>query len=306
VDPEERIQPGDVFSLSWKWVGLASIVTAVGSLGTLVIVAAVKGADALSTVALALAVLAFVIQILIFVAQTWVAIQQNNVSQALNAETRGMLSELRTRSQDTNSILNQQYNKILDRMLAATKETVEEASAGTNFDPVDLQERLLADFRRVISEARESEVTRSVAPRPAPLKFNDPARRVREQKEWPAEKTVSKLAEEGFTQLTAESLRILKLLAEDYVQSLRSGITDGLYMSDSDEQATRPLVAGQFLQEEAAAPLNKSGQPMLRLTLKGRAAARLFNAEGEPPDYVMTKLPNLFGSPETSQLEVAT
>jgi Kef-type K+ transport system membrane component KefB len=79
------------FVLSARAVGVGSAITAVASLAALAIVASLKDADTLSTVALALAVLAFAIQIVVFIAQASTASQQMVRAEQLNKETSGIL-----------------------------------------------------------------------------------------------------------------------------------------------------------------------------------------------------------------------
>lgn len=63
-------------NMKWRTIGISSRILAVAAIGALAVVATVKHADPLSTIALALAILAFVIRILVFVAQNWTTGQQ--------------------------------------------------------------------------------------------------------------------------------------------------------------------------------------------------------------------------------------
>ena len=102
--------PSGSINISWSAVAGGSAIIGVAAITALVIVAAIKKVDTLSAVALSLAILAFMTQIMVFTTQTW-------STSKLNAETRGFLAELRTRSQGTEAMLNKQVDKLTDDLM---------------------------------------------------------------------------------------------------------------------------------------------------------------------------------------------
>ena len=104
---------GDSVRVSLTAIAIGAGAVAAGAITALVVIAAVRKVETLTTVALALAIVAFVTQILLFIAQTW-------SSGHLNAETMGFLSELRTRSQGTEALLNKQIDKLTSSLSPAS------------------------------------------------------------------------------------------------------------------------------------------------------------------------------------------
>lgn len=135
-------------------LGLAGVVLGIGSLGSLVTVVTLNNIDALSTVALVLAVLAFVIQIIVFIAQTTTASRQAVDVQAVNAQTRELLAEVRTNTQQTNATLSEQFTRVLDGAFSGLQKAVAEPAEETG-GPTE--EADLAAFRgRVLQEVEEA------------------------------------------------------------------------------------------------------------------------------------------------------
>jgi hypothetical protein len=246
---------------------------AIGSLGALVVVASVKKADVLATVALALAVLAFVIQILVFVAQTWAASQQTAQSQAVNADTRALLSELQTQTRDTNSVLTNQYNKLLDRVLLETKD---ELGSVVPEETAELRELLT----NVVERLRPTATPQS-SPRPSTTPAN--------LRIWPSKRTIEALKDSGLDELSEPGKRLLKRFAEDLVKSVEGGIIDGLGV-ERDDPVLHELLTGQYL-KRANADSGDETLLLAQLTPKGRAAAKLFNAWEPIPASVQSAFP---------------
>ena len=90
-------------TIPWSRVSLGLMVITAASLGSLVVVATIKEADVLSTVALALAVLAFAAQLVISIAQGQAANQQLLQSERINTETR---SSCRRSRNDAELVIN--------------------------------------------------------------------------------------------------------------------------------------------------------------------------------------------------------
>jgi hypothetical protein len=118
--------------VSWQSLALACLVIASASLGALVVVASVKNADVLATVALALAVLAFAAQLIIAIAQGQSANQQLLQSERVNTETQSLLSEIRSGSSELTLTVRQQFDFVLRHALgSAVPRAVREAGLDT-------------------------------------------------------------------------------------------------------------------------------------------------------------------------------
>lgn len=142
--------------IRWSSVGISGIIIAIASLGTLVTVVTLQSIDALSTVALVLAVLAFVVQIIVFIAQATAANDQMRSVQTINAETHALLAELRGSTQNTNDLLQHQYSKVLDGLMATVAGTLAvDSDNDGNPSERELRKVLMNELRNVISEARQ-------------------------------------------------------------------------------------------------------------------------------------------------------
>jgi hypothetical protein len=140
AQPEERgaIMPESVLHVSWKSVAIALGILSVSLSATLVVVLATQNIDILSTVALSLAIIAFVAQLLIFIAQNGVAIEQSRQSLVLNAETKGLLVEIRTHASGSESILRTHFTKLLEYITDPTgpkREALSNSGATTSRFP---------------------------------------------------------------------------------------------------------------------------------------------------------------------------
>jgi hypothetical protein len=130
--------------LSWRIVAAASVFAAIAAIGTLVVVATVKDADALSTIALALAILAFVVQIMVFVAQVYAANQQATRNEEIYTRMHGLLEGLRGTTQGTHETLVSIIEPLLQAATNTASETLRESKDGTEFEPEEFQQRVLA------------------------------------------------------------------------------------------------------------------------------------------------------------------
>lgn len=97
--------------LRWKTIGLGSLLVNLAAIGALAVVASVKRADVLSTVALALAVLSFIGQIIIFTFQAVQSADHLKQAEAIKDETVALLSEARTRIEGTQQMVSRQYDQ---------------------------------------------------------------------------------------------------------------------------------------------------------------------------------------------------
>jgi len=138
--------------VTWRAVAVVAFVIAASLAVALAVVASLNGADTLSTVALALAVLAFTTQILVFVADAW-------TTSRLNAETHGLLRELRTRAQGTEKTLSKQVDKLTAHILEGVSGELK--SQG---EPWDLRARVRQDVQEVLLEINDEEAGVGIDP----------------------------------------------------------------------------------------------------------------------------------------------
>lgn len=271
---------GRYLRLRWPTIATASVVVAVGSLGTLVIVASVREADLLSVVALALAILAFVIEIIVFVAQTWASSQQVSHAQSVNAETKALLRELQTQTRDTNAVLTDQYNKLLDRLLLLTKDAGGEVAGGSGGAKVtEVQERLLEEIQRSRPIAESSMLARTPTSR-AMDQMGNP-------REWPPPSVLARVADLGVGNLTEEARAELRVFAVDWDLSLKREIPDGLARDPGDPAVQELVTVGLLIGRTTFA----DGEQYFELTRSGRAAARLFLAPAPAPAEAIELFP---------------
>jgi hypothetical protein len=265
----------DRVTISWRWISGASLVFAMCALAALAVVATVHNAEVLSTVALVLAILAFIIQIMVFAIQVWISLQQTLQSQQLFTETRALLGELRVSTEDTNMVLGQHFNKLLDRVITTTSETVEQvASEGTAIDVDDLRQRLDADLREAVDEARlemPSKVGHVLDQGwRAQGRADSWLERGKMLRRWPDPTLAQTLVAEGLADLSPPAGRILTQLATDYLANYGAQPhTDGLF-SQPDDPTFAELLAKEIVRP-AKPPFGstESDRNFYRLTTKG-------------------------------------
>lgn len=279
----DEAQPGP--SLSWRVIASTTTILAIGAVGALVIVSSVKDADTLSVVALALAILAFVIQIIVFVAQTWSDSQQARHTQSVNAETRALLGELQAMVRGTNEVINAQYNKLLDKVLLAK----DEVSSENPEEEVDSESLRLA-LDNILSGMPSDLTTERTTVRPTRSISNDeriPSARLLSK--WPTPAGVKGLANEGINSLGEAELSRLKFFADDLELSAELEVPGGRLLSVGATGV--PVLLGE---RYIASGVERHGSKRsFHLTPKGEIAARLFTAEGDPPQYVVEAIPEI-------------
>lgn len=202
-------------------------------------------------------------------------------SEAINADTRALLAELKENAQNTNKLLSQQFDKVLERLLVVTEKTVEETVDSPNKE--QLRINLDRNLRRVIGNASSFE-------------FGTNWRRPAHPDDFKLEEYMSTFPDEEEGRDSAETL---KRLTPDGVGSLRKFATDllmtihgkgdpGLY-EELAGNGTEELIREDLIKE--AVPSSGIRFSQLRffvLTEKGRAAGRLLTARGPVPDYLRT------------------
>jgi hypothetical protein len=287
---KKRDDPSGAFVLPARVVGIASGLGAVACLAALVVVASVKGADALSTVALALAVLAFAIQIIVFIADAHAARSQMLRSEEINSDTRTLLTDLRATALSTQAMVGEQFSQLLSAFMSAASTTAKESG---KLDPDELERRLMENVRRefgarspsLIPSAPSSLTTSWTRRDEAPEGTQGGAPRAPD-----ADATASIMrtfpdASEGVAALDVlrglppEDRARLARLAHDDLNSRELGFYLGLRLGSIGE--TDNLTSRGLAEIE-----RREDQVLVRLTDSGRAAGRLFTAQGVLPEWM--------------------
>lgn len=143
------------FSVPWGALSIGLATIAIGSLGTLVVIASIKDVDALSTVALALAVLAFAAQLIVSLAQANAGAQQISQAERINAATQSALADLRATSKSQLENQKEIFAQVLRAALpAVAQEISDEAIASdeheTKFDVAAIESRLESAINRAL------------------------------------------------------------------------------------------------------------------------------------------------------------
>jgi hypothetical protein len=297
VSRESSEQSGS-FVVQWRAVAITSCIVALAAIGALVVVATIKRADPLSTIALALAILAFVIQILVFVAQNWTTGAQMLQSQTLNTETKSLLVELRTSAQGTNAMLNEQFNKLLDRMLVTTRTAVEEAG-GDSVDVGRLRQRLASDLAPIWPTLTSVSVPPWVKDEKGmeehshfheKLLTETMAERRKQLRTWPSETEVEQIIP-IYHEISDEARDVLKKYAQDYYESLVPGGIPGMLEPEHGDPAYSQLAnAGLIVPIPSPFGDQEAGNAFYVLSPLGFKVGRLLIAHGPAPEYLDDKL----------------
>jgi hypothetical protein len=118
VDPPDSSR----ISVSWRTVAVVGAVLAVCSTTALIVVASVRGSNALSTIALSLAIVAFSSQIIIAIGQSRTDAEQIRRTEEISTRTLTALTEVQTTTQGMLHSFEGQFSKVLERVLSKTME----------------------------------------------------------------------------------------------------------------------------------------------------------------------------------------
>lgn len=260
--------------LRWSAVAVGCAIVAVTCLGALVVVAAVQGADALSTVALALAVLAFVAQIVVFIAQAWTADRQLQRADAVHTQTQALLTQIQTSTQGTYGLLSDQFNTVLKHALEASLPKGADSAA------------IVRDVQRALDEGTRTVAHRSERRRPSRAELEQHEK----LKSWPPAEEAQALVQ-VVKSLSLRATSRLGKFAQDYYDTTAPGSyggVPGFFVDDEWRAEAEELMRAGLLHfddpPERFASL-ASGRPYARLSSKGITAARFFTADGDPPAY---------------------
>ncbi|MGA3486383.1 hypothetical protein ACK8GG_00015 [Micromonosporaceae bacterium DT55] len=279
-------QPSATVTLKWSVVAFASSSVALSAIGTLVVIAWYKNVDGLSTIALLLAILAFILQIVVFIAQSWTSGQQMVQSQAINADTRALLGELRESTNNTNQMLNQQYDKMLNRFLFTAEKTVGASAGGADrIDFEKLRERLQENLSQVRAEVMHAPTTPyRAAPRTPSAQQKRISRRLQT---LPKDPSALDSHLEILEKLSPAALAALRDLGRDFITSTRSGTYVG-YPEEWMDKASELYESD--LGRESVSP---DGEPIIVLTSLGLDVARIVVSNEDGPEGLRERISKL-------------
>jgi hypothetical protein len=287
-EPQVGLAPPQLV-VPWSRVALLLAILSVGSLAALAIVAAVKNADVLSTIALALAVVAFSAQLVIGLAQTNAINQQTLLSERVNTETRALLADVRATSQSVLSTIGEQFDTVLRYALGqAIPEAVEAASAEEGLSDPQVEERLQHALEAALGRYLLGSSGASLAPRPrANIADLDAAQRLQT---FPNEAEGHDLVKllESLTPLAANQLRAN---AEREQHALRNGRSLHQPIVGSQLPLTEELLRRGLAQDASPPSGSESvGTRYTTLTPLGREVARLLLGKGDLPGWLRHEL----------------
>lgn len=296
LDPVDDATQRLRVSFSPWTVLIAAVVTAVGALVALAIVASAHDADGLATIALALAIISFAVQLLVFVAQARATTEQRIRAEQLNRETSSLLVEVNTAAKSTQTLIGNQFNELLNVFLKGAEQTAKE----TKLDPQEFYRVLSENIRSSQAGAASAQETgmgsssvspqqqrpRRVVTRPVRAarnpEFSEETKKVLgEMESWPDEQVGKQLVEK-LGDLSPGARDRLRSYAEDEVRSRRSSEPIGL--GGSPDYADRELLEAGIISPYRARSEN-SVSTLYRLTDTGRSIGRMFTATGEIPQY---------------------
>lgn len=242
--------------LPWRSAALGCLVIAASCAATLAVVASVKNADILATVALALAVLAFAAQLVIAIAQGQSANQQLLQSERVNTETQRLLSEIRSGNNELTLTVRQQFDFVLRHALgSAVPRAIKEAGLDT------LQPNEIHRLKNALGASfAVPGLGYSVAPSSASEALNY-------LQTIPTETEVGN-APEIVLSLTPMEVIALQKIAQSEVRQLRLGAPVGVRVGQSAVGSMALMKRG--LIAEIPSPDSNDNHTWVRLTQGGR------------------------------------
>jgi hypothetical protein len=283
------LPPVERYSVSPRSVALLMTVLAIACLATLSIVTGVRGADGLSTIALALAIIAFVVQILVFIAQSQTASQQMVQSEQLNTQSRALLAEMQATARATHAMVNQQFGDLLHAFTEAVSKTTDD-SGGDGFDAEAFETRLMENIRGMQAPAAVPATRPSGTTRRPSIAEDARARRAREAAKFTwgpfPDETEAAPVLEDLTSASPDARLRLKDLARDKKVTAQNGDYEGLVASARTADADSYL-EGRGLIKLVRLPESSpgAGELVYQLTDRGVLAARVLSGEGPVPEW---------------------
>jgi hypothetical protein len=292
-------------NIGWRVLAVGLSVFSVACLVAVVVVATIKAADTLSTVALALAVISFAAQLIVTLVQAQQAAR-------LNADTASALTEIRTTSASLAATQSGQFETVLQAFIQQARTAYENVAAdagsdvvasgvatgeandgqvslGTDADePKDFASRFAAALGTAIAQAAAQQAAQAQAlgqGQSSPVRIS--------LAEWRKLLQTYPSREEGepvVGTLRGLSGGAMARLAEMVSASLNSLRADraATYQGTPGQQAENPenqrlIDAG--LIEPVAAASTATGRVLYRFTPNGVIAAQLLRGTGERPEW---------------------
>ena len=266
-------ESSDSVRVPWRNIALVTTLLAIGSTAVLVIIAAIKAVDTLSTIALSLAILAFLIQIIFFIAQT-------SASSAINSQTSSLLSEVRTKVEGISTAVGQQTERLWS---AALRETViQEKKTDTAEDSPTFRQRLERNVERLQAAPSQLQVSPTASSRllePSP----EDRKRLRTLRSYPTRDEAIQ-SWEHLKGLSPLAMSLFQQFAVDEMESLQQGLLPGLPVTGGKTRLAEELKDGALLKLTEPEDPGDS-RHWFELTDEGRQAARLLVGRGKVPDY---------------------
>ncbi|MDQ8040508.1 hypothetical protein RDI86_01420 [Cellulosimicrobium sp. XJ-DQ-B-000] len=258
----------------FRTLALWSLLVAIASLTSLVLVASVRDADVLSVVAMALAVLAFVVQIIVFIVQTAEAGRQSREGQVLHGQLVALFSRIEERTQGTQVAVDRVNERLIEAVIGK--------ATGEGLDRVETAERVVA----AVSDPAVVSHAEAEPPDPTEFGFTWPpplspvvARRYRANAlRWPPVPHLDEV-KRTLDNLSPRARSSLFRLAADLIASTRDDATFG------------PGFSGTPPRELVEMGLVDVDGPHYSLTAKGRLVGRVATARGRLPEELSALQP---------------
>ncbi|MCZ7438835.1 hypothetical protein O7598_20650 [Micromonospora sp. WMMC241] len=269
--------------VAWRDIAISAIVFSVALIAVISIVVTVKDVDTLSVVALALAVIAFVAQIIMFIVQAASANDQREKAQDVYAQTMRALTLIEEKMEGTRQTVHTMSDKLLSRVLAGTlPEPVAKEALAVEIESLDppTPSTRFPRQRPVRPPSTAGDVNgRPGLAYPPPAKSGEKsAEIIRLMRQFPTGSDME-AARSALNGIPMREAYYLSLLAEDEIRSGKPGSRFGAGLSilpTGKELYKKGLVRQIRLPHDPK-------KTVFVLTEKGRNAARVFSATGNPP-----------------------
>jgi hypothetical protein len=259
-------------------VAISATIVALTAVTSTAVVATLKDADTLSTVALALAVIAFVVQIIVFIVQAATSNQQEKHAQNIYGDTLRALAAIEEKAEGTRATVSMINEKVLD--IALGKTIPQAASAGLSLDSPEFAQMLSDRIRSLRADSRTL-VTATASSRDA----NPPVDASELSHGRPLDETMLKFP--GLDRMP-ELIDMLNELEEINIQELTQLGEDQLKFGHPAVDTAglnvfldpKPLYERGWIRKTRA---SWSADPIYSLTENGKDAARILVAEEAIP-----------------------
>lgn len=282
--------PSEHLSVPWRSVAISATIVALTAVTSTAVVATLKDADTLSTVALALAVIAFVVQIIVFIVQAATSNQQEKHAQNIYSDTLRALAAIEEKAEGTRATVSMINEKVLD--IALGKTIPQAASAGLSLDSPEFAQMLSDRIRSLVGRADGSTLVAGTA---ATRGTNSPVDASELSHGRPLDETMLKFPE---VDRMSELIDMLRELEEINIQELTQLGEDQLKFGHPAVDSAglnvfldpKPLYERGWIRKTRAP---WSADPIYSLTETGKDAARVLVAEEAIPKQFEHDIHNL-------------